>query len=320
MRIPRKLAAMQQRYVGNSGLRVSALSLGTMSWASETDEQDATELLRTFVNAGGKHLDTAASYGDGRSEAMIGSLLGDVVSRTEVSISTKAGMTTSDGRRTVDTSRGAMLAGLDASLARLGTDYVDLWFAQAWDGNVPLEETLSALEFALKSGRARYAGVSNFNGWQTAKAAAVAGFPLVAAQAEYSLLHRKPEAELIPAVEDAGLGLMAWAPLGRGVLTGKYRGHIPADSRAAGVVLAPYVEPYLSQQPSRVVEAVAMAGKGLGRAPLDVSLSWLLSQHGVATAVVGPRTPVQLKEILDSQLTPLPPEISRALEDVSGPS
>jgi aryl-alcohol dehydrogenase-like predicted oxidoreductase len=311
---------MQQRYVGNSGLRVSALTLGTMSWAGETDEQDATELLRTFVNAGGKHIDTAASYADGRSEAMIGSMLGDIVSRTEVTISSKAGLTTSDGRRTVDTSRSAMLSGLDASLARLGTDYVDVWFAQAWDGNVPLDETLSALEFALRSGRARYAGVSNFNGWQTAKAAAVAGFPLVAAQAEYSLLQRKPEVELIPAVEDAGLGLMAWGPLGRGVLTGKYRGNIPGDSRAAHAVLAPYVEPYLSQRPSRVVEAVTMAGKGLGRTPLDVALSWLLSQHGVATAIVGARTPVQLKEILDSQLSPLPPEISRALEDVSEPA
>jgi aryl-alcohol dehydrogenase-like predicted oxidoreductase len=213
-----------------------------------------------------------------------------------------------------------MLSGLDASLARLGTDYVDIWFAQAWDGNVPLDETLSALEFALRSGRARYAGVSNFNGWQTAKAAAVAGFSLVAAQAEYSLLHRKPEEELIPAVEDAGLGLMGWAPLGRGVLTGKYRGNIPAHSRAAHSVLAPYVEPYLAQQPTSVVEAVSMAAKGLGRTPLDVSLSWLLSQHGVATAIVGPRTPVQLKEILESQLTPLPPEIARALEDVSEPS
>jgi aryl-alcohol dehydrogenase-like predicted oxidoreductase len=310
---------MQQRYVGNSGLRVSALSLGTMSWASETDEQDASELLRTFVDAGGRHIDTAASYAGGRSEGILGALLGDVVSRTEVSISTKAGISTPDGRRTVDTSRNAMLSGLDASLARLGTDYVDIWFAQAWDANVPLDETLSALEFALRSGRARYAGVANFNGWQTAKAAAIAGFPLVAAQAEYSLLQRKPEAELIPAVEDAGLGLLAWAPLGRGALTGKYRSSIPGDSRAANPGRAAYVEPYLGERSSRVVEAVSMAAKGLGRTPLDVSLSWLLSQHGVASAIVGPRTPVQLKEILDAQLAPLPPEISLALEDVSEP-
>ncbi|GAA1759712.1 aldo/keto reductase [Pseudarthrobacter sulfonivorans] len=311
---------MQQRYVGNSGLRVSALSLGTMSWANETDEQDASEILRTFVEGGGKHVDTAASYSEGGAEAMIGLLLGDVVSRTEVSISTKAGTSTSEGRRSVDTSRSAMLSALDASLARLGTDYVDVWFAQAWDGNVPLDETLSALEFAVRSGRARYAGIANFNGWQSAKAAAIAGFPLVAAQAEYSLVQRKPEAELVPAVEDAGLGLMAWAPLGRGVLTGKYRGSIPADSRAARSDTAPYVEPYLEQQPSSVVEAVAMAAKGLGRTPLDVSLSWLLAQHGVATAIVGPRTPIQAKEILAAQLTRLPPEIARALEDVSEPA
>jgi aryl-alcohol dehydrogenase-like predicted oxidoreductase len=308
---------MQQRYVGNSGLRVSALSLGTMSWAGETDEQDASELLRTFLTAGGRHIDTASSYAEGRSEAMIGSMLGDVVARTEISISTKAGLTTPDGRRGVDTSRNAMLTGLEASLARLGTDYVDIWFAQAWDGNVPLEETLSALEYAVRTGRARYAGVSNFNGWQTAKAAAIAGFPLVAAQAEYSFLQRRPEAELIPAVEDAGLGLMAWAPLGRGVLTGKYRGSIPAGSRGASASEAGYVEPYLDGKASRTVEAVCMAAKGLGRTAQDVSLSWLLSQHGVATAIVGPRTPAQLKEILDAQLTPLPPEIACALEDAS---
>jgi aryl-alcohol dehydrogenase-like predicted oxidoreductase len=288
-----------------------------MSWAGETDEQDASELLRTFLNAGGRHVDTAASYADGRSEAMVGSMLGDVVARTEISISTKAGLTTPDGRRGVDTSRNAMLTGLEASLARLGTDYVDIWFAEAWDGNVPLEETLSALEYAVRTGRARYAGVSNFNGWQTAKAAAIAGFPLVAAQAEYSFLQRRPEAELIPAVEDAGLGLMAWAPLGRGVLTGKYRGSIPTGSRGASATEAGYVEPYLDGKASRTVEAVCMAAKGLGRSPQDVSLSWLLSQHGVATAIVGPRSPAQLKEILDAQLSPLPPEIACALEDAS---
>ncbi|WP_427169593.1 aldo/keto reductase [Arthrobacter sp. 92] len=308
---------MQQRYVGNSGLRVSALSLGTMSWARETDEQDASALLRSFVEAGGTLIDTAASYAEGQAEAMLGAMLGDVVARSEVVISTKAGISTADGRRSVDASRSGMLSGLDASLARLGTDYVDIWFAHAWDPNVPLEETLSALEFAVRSGRARYAGVSNFTGWQTAKAAAVAGFPLVASQSEYSLLRRQPESEVIPAIEDAGLGLLAWAPLGRGVLSGKYRGHIPGDSRAAQKRLAGYVEPYLDQDASRIVEAVAMAARGLGRSPLDVSLSWLLAQHGVATAIVGPRTPVQLKEILDAQLAPLPAEIARALEDVS---
>ncbi|WAH96952.1 aldo/keto reductase [Arthrobacter sp. MMS18-M83] len=308
---------MQQRYVGNSGFRVSTLSLGTMSWAEETDEQDARELLHTFVAAGGTMIDSAASYAGGQAEALLGSMLGDVVARSEVVLSTKAGVSTSDVRRTVDASRGSMLSALDASLARLGTDYVDIWFAQAWDGNVPLDETLSALDLALRSGRARYVGISNYNGWQTAKASAVAGFTVVANQSEYSLLHRKPEEELVPAVEDAGLGLMAWAPLGRGVLSGKYRGQIPSDSRAAEGRLSSYVEKYLDARGARIVEAVAMAGRGLGRSAVDVSLSWLLSRPGVSTAVVGARNAIQLKELLDAQLAPLPAEISRALEDVS---
>ena len=308
---------MQQRYVGNSGFRVSSLSLGTMSWAQETDEQEAAALLHAFVDGGGTVIDTAASYAQGQAEAMLGSMLGDVVARSEVVISTKAGVSSSESRRSINASRGAMLAALDASLARLGTDYIDIWFAHEWDPNVPLEETLSALDLAQRTGRARYVGISNYNGWQTAKAAAIAGFTLVANQSEYSLLQRRPEEELVPAIEDAGLGLMAWAPLGRGVLSGKYRGQIPTDSRAAQGRLTAYVERYLDPQASRVVEAVAMAARGLGRSPLDVSLSWLLSRPGVSTAIVGPRNAVQLKELLDAQLGILPTEISRALEDVS---
>ncbi|MFI2562891.1 aldo/keto reductase [Paenarthrobacter sp. NPDC089714] len=308
---------MQQRYVGNSGFRVSSLSLGTMSWAQETDEQEAAALLHAFVDGGGTVIDTAASYAQGQAEAMLGSMLGDVVARSEVVLSTKAGVSSSESRRSINASRGAMLAALDASLARLGTDYIDIWFAHEWDPNVPLEETLSALELAQRTGRARYVGISNYNGWQTAKAAAIAGFTLVANQSEYSLLQRRPEDELVPAIEDAGLGLMAWAPLGRGVLSGKYRGQIPTDSRAAQGRLTAYVERYLDPQASRVVEAVAMAARGLGRSPLDVSLSWLLSRPGVSTAIVGPRNAVQLKELLDAQLGVLPAEISRALEDVS---
>jgi aryl-alcohol dehydrogenase-like predicted oxidoreductase len=151
---------MQQRYVGNSGLRVSSLSLGTMSWARETDEQDASELLRSFVDAGGTVIDTAASYADGQAEALLGAMLGDVVSRSEVVISTKAGISTSDGRRNVDTSRNGMLSGLDASLARLGTDYVDIWFAQAWDANVPPEvDNHGSFRAQLRDGGKRRAGV-----------------------------------------------------------------------------------------------------------------------------------------------------------------
>ena len=262
-------------------------------------------------------VDTAASYAQGRAEAMLGSMLGDVVARSEMVISTKAGVSSSDSRRSVNASRGAMLSALDASLARLGTDYIDIWFAHEWDPNVPLDETLSALELAQRSGRARYVGISNYNGWQTAKAAAVAGFTLVANQSEYSLVQRKAEEELIPAVEDAGLGLMAWAPLGRGVLSGKYRGQIPADSRAAQSRLAG-----LRRAVSRVA---GLQGSGSGG---DGSPRTGQDPHGRFPELAalparrcdghrGPRNAVQLKELMDAQLTVLPAEIARALEDVS---
>ncbi|HSU71248.1 MAG TPA: aldo/keto reductase, partial [Micrococcaceae bacterium] len=139
---------MQQRYVGASGLRVSALALGTMSWGTDTDDETAREQLRSFIAAGGTTLDTAVSYGEGRSEAILGSLIGDVVARTDVVLVSKAGVTRRDGKRMVDTSRRAMLDSLDATLARLGTDHLDLWLAHTWDDNVPLEETLGALDYA----------------------------------------------------------------------------------------------------------------------------------------------------------------------------
>ncbi|NVM96033.1 aldo/keto reductase [Arthrobacter wenxiniae] len=309
---------MEQRFVGTSGLRVSALALGTMSWGGATDAETARELLRTFVDEGGTTVDTAMSYGEGRSEAIVGELLGDVVPRSDVVLVSKAGISRRGGKRMVDTSRRAMLASLDATLARLGTDHLDLWLAHTWDENVPLEETLSALDQAVSSGRARYAGVSNYSGWQLARAATLSETALVANQVEYSLLARGMEREVQPAAEHVGTGVLCWAPLGRGVLTGKYRGQIPADSRGASDDMGGYVEPYLKGRPSRVTEALVTAAKGLGRAPLDVALSWVLDQNTVAGAVVGPRTTEQLEQILESSLEPLPEQISMVLDEVSG--
>lgn len=296
---------------------MSALALGTMTWGNATDPEVARAQLRDFVAAGGTTVDTADSYEEGRSEAILGELVGDVVPRSDLVIVSKAGVGQRKGRRMVDTSRRAMLAGLDATLARLGTDHVDLWLAHVWDDNVPLEETLGALEFAVSSGRAGYVGVSNYNGWQLARAATLCEVPLVANQVEYSLLARAAEQEVAPAAEHVGAGLMSWAPLGRGVLTGKYRAHIPADSRAADDAMAGYVQKYLADRPVRITEALMTAAQGLGRRPLDVALSWLLEHHGVCTAVVGPRTQEQLQEILAASLEPLPEQILSVLSEVS---
>ncbi|WP_038468467.1 aldo/keto reductase [Arthrobacter sp. PAMC 25486] len=308
---------MEQRFMGTSGLRVSALALGTMTWGTETDEESAGLLLRDFLGAGGTTIDTAVSYGEGRSEAILGDLIGDVVPRSDVVLISKAGISHRNGKRMVDTSRRAMLAGLDASLARLGTDHLDLWLAHIWDDNVPLEETLGALEYAERSGRVRYAGVSNYNGWQLARAATLCETPLVANQVEYSLLERNAEREVIPAAEHVGAGLLCWAPLGRGTLTGKYRGGVPGDSRGASPTMSSYVEKYLEGRPARITDALVTAARGLSRTPLDVSLSWLLEHPAVSAAVVGPRTQEQLKEILNSELTPLPEQIVTVLSEIS---
>ncbi len=315
--IHRKLAAMEQRFMGTSGLRVSALTLGTMTWGNETSADTARAQLRDFIDAGGTTLDTAVSYVEGRSEAILGELLGDVVPRSDVVLVSKAGISHRNDRRMVDTSRRAMLAGLDASLARLGTDHLDLWLAHVWDENVPLEETLGALEFAVSSGRVRYAGVSNYNGWQLARAASLSEATIVANQVEYSLVAREAEAEIIPAAEHVGAGLLCWAPLGRGVLSGKYRGQIPADSRGASSTMASYVEKYLEGRPVWITDALVTAAQGLGRSPVDVALAWLLEHHAVASAVVGPRTQEQLQDILSSSLDQLPEQIVSVLCEVS---
>ncbi|TNM39717.1 aldo/keto reductase [Nocardioides albidus] len=313
---------MQQRYVGASGLQVSRLALGTMTWGKDTDEHEARDQLAAFVEAGGTTLDTAAGYTDGRSEALLGSLLGDVVRRDEVVIATKAGIWRRGKERVTDTSRGAMLRGLDTSLKRLGTDHVDLWQVHVWSDDVPLEETLGALDLAVSSGRATYVGISNFNGWQTARAVTlqeVAGRARIAStQMEYSLVNRRIEREVLPAAEAFGLGLFPWSPLGRGVLTGKYRTGTPSDSRAASPVFAGFVDAYLDDHSRGIVEAVARAADGLGWTPLEVALVWVRDSPGVTAPVVGARTAAQLAGALGSEEKVLPPEIRAALDDVSG--
>jgi aryl-alcohol dehydrogenase-like predicted oxidoreductase len=314
---------MEQRHLGRSGLRVSRLALGTMTWGRDTGEQDAAESLKTFLEAGGTLVDTADVYSDGGSERLIGTLVGNFVPRSEIVLATKAVSVPGRDRR-FDASRRHLLAALDASLERLGTDYVDLWQLHAYDPATPLEETMAAVDAAVSSGRARYVGVSNYSGWQTAKAAtwqaAVPGrTPLVATQMEYSLLQRGIEREVLPAVLDLGLGVLPWSPLGRGVLTGKYRTGTPADSRAASAHLSLFVEPYLDERSGRIVDAVATAADGLGVSPLTVALAWVRDRPGVVAPIVGARTAAQLRTTLAAEDVTLPREIRVALDEVSAP-
>ncbi len=313
---------MQQRLLGATGLSVSRLGLGTMTWGRDTDEHEAREQLAAFVGAGGTLVDTAAGYTDGDSERLIGSLIGNVCERDEIVLATKAGIGRRKGERFTNASRGHLLSSLDASLERLGVDHVDLWQVHTWVDNAPLEETLSALDHAVTSGRAAYVGVSNYNGWQSAQAAtwqrAVPGRATLASnQVEYSLLNRAVEAETIPAARALGLGVLPWSPLGRGVLTGKYRSGTPADSRAASPHFSTFVGRYLDDFSQRVVEAVARAADGLGWSSLEVALAWVRDRPGVTAPIIGARTAAQLRESLTVEECELPAEIIAALDDVS---
>ncbi|OEV03256.1 aldo/keto reductase [Streptomyces oceani] len=315
---------MEQRRLGHTGLRISRLGLGTFNWARDTGEGEAAEQLKVFLDAGGTLVDTADVYADGAAEYLLGRLLDGLVRRQDLVIATKAGSVPDPAHR-FDASRGHLLRALDASLERLGTDHVDLWQVHAFDPTTPLDETLQALDTAVHSGRARYVGITDFSGWQLAKAAtwqlAVPGTRtrLASAQLEYSLLQRGVEREALPAARDLGLGLLPSSPLGRGVLTGKYRQGIPEGSRAASQQLAPFVAPYLDDTAGRVVDAVTTAADGLATSPLQVALAWVRDRPGVAAPIVGARTAWQLTEALSVEGLSLPSEISRALDDVSAP-
>ena len=298
---------------------MSRLALGTMGWGGRTPVEDAREHLKAYLAAGGDFVDTAHGYANGASEEALGTMLGDLFPRDELVICTKAGVSRRTGTRVVDTSRRTLMHQLDTSLQRLGTSYVDLWLVHTWSDGTPLDETLSALEWAVTSGRARYVGVSNYSGWQAAHAATLMAahrIPLVANEIEYSLLNRIPEDELVSAGLALGFGLLPWSPLGRGVLTGKYQHGIPDDSRAAfGETGLAGLN--LSEESGQIVDAVAIAARGMNVSPAEIALAWVRDRPGVVAPIVGVRTTEQLRAALASEDLELPRELTQALDDVS---
>lgn len=313
---------MEMRRAGKSGLTVSRIGLGTMTWGRDTDAHEAADQCRAYIESGGNFLDTSATYGDGDAERVIGGLIGTLFKREDVVIASKAGVSYPDGNRVINNSRAALIADLDKSLNRLETDFLDVWQIHSWDPNNPLEDTLSALDYAYTSGKARYVGVCNFSGWQTARAVTLqesnsAKAPITSTQIEYSLLNRSAETEIFPCSDATNIGIFAWAPLGRGVLTGKYRNGIPSDSRGAAPHFVKHVEPYLDAHSSKIVEAVVVAAEGLGFAPLEVALAWVRDTPSVTSAIVGARTGAQLRGILRSEEISLPLVVREALNEVS---
>jgi aryl-alcohol dehydrogenase-like predicted oxidoreductase len=293
-----------------------------MTWGRDTDEHEAAEQLRFYLDAGGNFIDTAAVYGNGDAERVLGGFLGVMVPRDQLIIATKAGISFKSGERVVDNSRTSLIADLDRSLSHLRTDYVDLWQIHTWDERTPLEEVLSALDYAVSTGKARHVGISNFAGWQLARAVTLQNpifgkAAIISTQNEYSLLNRKIEREILPASRELGVGVLAWSPLGRGVLTGKYRSGLPSDSRGASPHFSSFIEPYLDERSRKIVEAAMVASDGLGLSPLEVSLAWVRDCPGVTSAIIGARTGAQLRGALSAESVTLPVPVREALDEIS---
>lgn len=308
---------MQNRQLGPSGLSVSAIGLGTLTWGRDTDDFEAHDLLERFGNAGGNLIDTSPAYGDGAAEALLGEVL-RAHDRDKFVICTKVGGAGGPGGAL---HRKLIRDSAAGSVQRLGVDYLDLLLIQAPDFQTSLSEIADTLDFVVTSGLANYVGVSNLPAWQLALLVAKLQRPdrLVAGEYEYSLLARQIEADVAPACRHLGVSLLAWSPLGRGILTGKYRRSIPADSRAASPHLGGFAKARLEDAGKPIVEAVAAAAAGLGVTPTEVALAWVRDRPGVASIISGARTAGQLETVLASNELSLPAPIEKALSEVSAP-
>nr|WP_269151241.1 aldo/keto reductase [Spelaeicoccus albus] len=295
-------------------MRVSQIALGTLTWGRGVTAETAGDLLRAYRDFGGNMIDTSVSY---PGMEILGELIGQAPDRDELTITCKSGVRIEDGAPVPDASRGHLMRGLDAALTTLGTDHVDVWLLEAWDPRTPLDETLAALETAQRSGRATYVGLANAAGWQLAVAASTSPVPLVATEVEYSLLQRQADYEVLPAADYLRLGVFASSPLGRGVLSGKYRHGKPRDSRAALSAWSAFTDDYRDERSGRIVEAVSAAASGLNISLTEVALGWLTRQETVTSMITGARTETQLKEVLGSADVEVPDEVLDALDDVS---
>ncbi len=296
---------MIYRFLGNTGLKVSELALGTQTFGWGADEREAFELADLYREAGGNFIDTADIYNNGVSESILGSWLKARGGRDSLVIATKAFFPTGSGPNDAGASRKHLFHAIDASLKRLQTGYIDLYQVHCFDRSTPLEETLQALDDLVRSGKVRYLGASNFTASQLQKAILLSRMngwtPFSSLQAEYSLIVRSTEWELLPLCLEEGLGFLAWSPLAGGWLTGKYIKNQapPPDSRVGRKDRwDDQPEQRESELTWRVIEALLEIGENLGKTPSQVALSWVLSQPGVTAPILGARTPEQLRENL----------------------
>jgi aryl-alcohol dehydrogenase-like predicted oxidoreductase len=306
--------------LGTSGLRVSRLGLGMMSYgginrAWTLDSDAALPLVRQAVEAGVTFFDTADMYGDGRSEEASGKLLADLFpSRDDYVLATKVYYPTGDGPNDHGLSCKHILASIDASLRRLGTDYVDLYQIHRFDEETPIEETMAALHDVVRAGKARYVGASSMFAWQLAKAQYTArahGWtPFVSMQNHYNLVYREEEREMIPFCLDNGVGVLPYSPLARGLLAGNRDRGSGAKTVRAGT--DPVADEMYDEDDFDVVDGVREVAAELGRPPAQVALAWLVGRPGVVAPIVGATKPHHLPDAVAALgLTLSPDQVAR---------
>ncbi|HTT90254.1 MAG TPA: aldo/keto reductase [Acidimicrobiales bacterium] len=322
---------MRYRKLGASGCSVSVLALGTMTFGSETDEAGSHAQLDRFIEAGGTLIDTADVYSNTESESIIGRWLAkqspDVLDR--VVVATKGRFPTGPGPNDLGLSRRHLSRAIDASLRRLGIDCIDLYQVHGFDPLTPIEETLRALDDAVRAGKVNYVGLSNFAGWQVQKAVDVAGArnlnSPVTLQPQYNLLTREIEWEIVPVCQAEGLGLLPWSPLGGGWLTGKYRrDEVPTGATRLGEDPNRGVEAYglrsAQQRTWDVLDAIGKVAREKGCSMAQVALSWVRDRPAVSSVILGCRTVDQLDDNLGAADLDLDEHDSEALDKASDPN
>jgi aryl-alcohol dehydrogenase-like predicted oxidoreductase len=320
---------MDYRQLGHSGLRVSALTLGTMTFGGrdkfalvgDTDVAGASRQIDMCLARGVNFIDTANGYSGGASEEILGEATKG--RRDKVLLATKARMPTGSGPNDAGLSRHHLIAQCEASLRRMQTDYIDLYQVHEWDGQTPLEETLEALDSLVKSGKVRYVGASNYAGWQLMKALGVAdrhGYQrFVTQQIYYSLESRDAEYELVPLAVDQGVGILVWSPLAGGLLSGKFR---RADRGLEGSrALTAWAEPPVRDEEKLLdtIEVLVEIGEAHGVSAAQVALAWLMGRPGVVSLIIGARNDEQLEDNLAAADLKLSDDERARLEEVSRP-
>jgi aryl-alcohol dehydrogenase-like predicted oxidoreductase len=307
MILSKKESTMNYRRMGKTGLKVSELCLGAMTFGRESSEEVGVQMLNRFAEVGGNFIDTADVYNKGVSEEILGRWLKGQM-REDWVIATKVRWPMSDGPNDWGLSRKHIMAGVHASLRRLGTDYIDLYQVHMWDVTTDLAETLGTLNDLVRSGKVRYAGVSNFSGWQLQKAIDLSrqmGWePFTCLQPLYNLLDREAEWELIPVCLNEGLGVIPWSPLRGGWLSGKYHREMsgpPENTRVKDAEEQGWTESwsdYNTDHTWGVIDALRAVADETGKTPAQVALNWLLQRPGVTAPIIGARDMAQFEDNL----------------------